>query len=139
MKLIISTIVVGVLLFLLGWLFYGMLFMDFFKANFENYDNLMKKDMILWALIVGSLVQAFLLAWIYPIGYKGGSPTKEGLMYGIYMGLFLALPMIFYTIGEMRITKKGAAVDGLIEFVMILLAGLVTGWIYGKKATPPSS
>lgn len=132
MKLIISTIVVGILLFILGYLTYGVILAEYLKTH-ASMPMRSPDDMKMWAFVVGSLLRALFLAMIYPAGYKGGSPTGEGLKFGLYMGLFFALPGVFYMWGSAPITYQTAIVDGLSNGIIILLAGFVTGLIYGKK------
>jgi hypothetical protein len=132
MKLVISTIVVGILLFVLGFLAYGVLLADYFKTH-AAMPMRSPEDMKMWAFAAGSLLRALFLAMIYPAGYKGGSPAGEGFKFGLYMGLFFALPTVFFMWGSAPITYQTAIVDGLSNGIMILLAGLVTGLIYGKK------
>ena len=72
MKLIISTIVVGIVLFALGGLFYALLFADFFRTNFPGMSR-GAGDMKLWAFAVGSLARAFFMYLIYAKG------TREAL------------------------------------------------------------
>ena len=131
MKLILSTIIGGIVLFVLGWIFYGLIFMDFFK---EGYGKIMRdsNDFKMWAIIVANLLQAFFLAWIYPKGYKGGSPAKEGFMYGIDLGALIGAPYVFYMWASYPIKWQTALIDGIIVFVMTLITGLVIGLIYGK-------
>lgn len=138
MKLIISTIVVGILLFLLGWIFYGIIFISYFKGYY-GYLERAPDEMKIWAFAVGSLLQAFFLALIYPHGYKGGSPVGEGLKFGALMGMFLGLPMIFNMWGEMNIHYVSLIVSAGIIIVMTSLAGMVTGLIHGKKEKPAQS
>ena len=131
MKLILSAIIGGIVLFILGWIFYGLIFMDFMN---EGYGKIMRdpNDFKIWAIAVANLLQAFFLAWIYPKGYKGGSPAKEGFMFGIDFGALIGAPYIFYMWASYPIKWQTALVDGIIVFVMTLITGLVIGLIYGK-------
>jgi hypothetical protein len=131
MKLILSAIIGGIVLFILGWIFYGFIFMDFMN---EGYGKIMRdpNDFKIWAIAVANLLQAFFLAWIYPKGYKGGSPAKEGFMFGIDFGALIGAPYIFYMWASYPIKWQAALVDGIIVFVMTLITGLVIGLIYGK-------
>jgi hypothetical protein len=47
-----------------------------------------------WIPFLSEFALAFLLATIYPIGYKGKDAMSEGLRFGILMGLLLYLPSI---------------------------------------------
>ena len=138
MKLIISTIVVAILLFLLGWLFYGMIFMKFFSTHYALIQRT-PEDMKLWSIGVGCLLEAFFLALIYPKGYKGGSPFSEGLKFGIYLGLLMGVPYVFFAWASMPVHYTAMIVDGAIMVVDIVLAGIVTGLIYGKIEKPAAA
>lgn len=131
MKLILSAIIGGIVLFVLGWLFYGVIFMNIMQ---EGYGSIMRPsyDFKIWAIAVANLLQAFFLGWIYPKGYKGGSPAKEGFMFGIDFGALIGFPYIFYMWASFPIKWQTALVDGIIVFVMTLITGLVIGLIYGK-------
>ncbi|MGA2667889.1 MAG: hypothetical protein ABSF32_03120 [Ignavibacteria bacterium] len=133
MKLIISTIVGAIIFFVLGWILYGMIFMNFFRVH---YGAIMRSpdDYKMWAILVANVLEAFFLAWIYPKGYKGGSPAGEGFKFGFYIGLLMAVPYVFYTWAEFPITYVTAIVDAIIMFVMVVIVGLVIGLIYGKGA-----
>jgi hypothetical protein len=131
MKLILSTIVVGIVLFMLGWLFYGILFMDYFKQYFTNGRS--EEDMRIWAFAVASFVQAFLLYLIYSKGYSGGSPFMEGIKFGILIGLFSGVPYVFYMWGGMPIHYVAVIADGCIIIAMMIIAGILTGIIHGKR------
>jgi len=138
MKLIISTIVVGILLFILGYLTYGVILAEYLKTH-ASMPMRTGEDMKMWAFIVGSLLRALLLAIIYPLGYKGGSPAGEGFKFGLYMGLFFSLPGVFYLWGSSPVSYQTAIIDGLSNGIIVLLAGLVTGLIYGKKEKPAAA
>jgi hypothetical protein len=132
MKLILSTIVVGVVLFLLGWLIYGVLFADYFHRFFGHIQRPMA-EMKIWAFGVANLVQAFFMYMIYAKGYKGGSPVMEGFRFGFLIGLFLSVPYMFMTWGGMPVMARGAAADAIVCLFMFVIAGVITGIIHGKK------
>ena len=135
MKLILSTIIGGVVFFILGWILYGALFMDFFA---KNYGPIMRtpEDYKLWAIIVGGFVEAFFLAWVYPKGYAGGSPAKEGLMFGLLIGLLMSVPYVFFMWASHPVTYTAVIVDAIIMLIMTIIVGLVIGLVYGKIEKP---
>ena len=138
MKLVLSTIVVGIVLFLLGWLIYGILAVDFYKQYFGHITR-PETDMKMWAYAVASLVQAFFLYIIYSKGYSGGSPFGEGFKFGIYISLFLGIPYVFVTWAGMPVKYQGAVIDGIIMIVMIMIASIITAFIHGKKEVLPAA
>jgi hypothetical protein len=134
MKLIISTVVGFVVLFLLGWLFYGMLFMNYFA---EGYSNIARspESMRMWAIIVANLVQALLISLIYSKFFnKGGSPVGQGMTCGIWLGLFSTVPYIFYMYASMAIANwQVLVVDGLVGGFMIVITSIAIAFVYGGK------
>ena len=133
MKLIISTIVVGIVLFMLGGLFFSVLFADYFKLHFGSMMR-NENDFKLWAFAVGSIVRALFMYIIYSKGYQGGSPFMEGFKFGIYISLFYAVPYVFFEWGGSPVHYQPVVVDGVIQMVMLTVAGTFTGIIHGKKA-----
>ena len=131
MKLILSAIVGGIVLFVLGWIFYVLIFGGFMM---DNFGKIMRTpdDYKLWAIIVANFLEALFLAWIYPKGYKGGSPAKEGFMYGIYIGLLMSVPYVFYIWAQYPIKWQAALLDGVLMLIMTIITGLVIGLVYGK-------
>jgi hypothetical protein len=138
MKLILSTIVVGIVFFLLGWLFYGILFMDYFKEYYSHISR-SETDMKLWAYAVGGFVQAFFMYIIYSKGYSGGSPFGEGFKFGMYISLFMGIPYVLYTWGGMPVKYQGVIVDGILMIVMLMIASIITAFIHGKKEVKPAA
>jgi hypothetical protein len=138
MKLIISTILTAIVTFLLGWLFYGMLFLDYFNEHMGQFMR-PEHDFKMWAIIVGSILKAFMMSIIYAKYFmKGVSPAKEGLKFGLMIGLLLAMPYIFFYWGGMKVAWQPVLIDGLILGFMTVVAGFVIGQVYGKAKVPPA-
>jgi|WetSurMetagenome_2_1015567.scaffolds.fasta_scaffold178369_2 hypothetical protein len=131
MKLIISTIVTAILLFLLGWLFYGVIFVGHLSTMYALMRP--ESDMKIWALIVGCLLQGLLLSIVYMRTYQGKSPFKEGLIYGLLIGFLFAIPYVFFMWSSYQITYRAVIADGIAMGIRILIAGIVIGLIFGKK------
>ena len=66
MKLVLSTIVGGIVLFILGWIFYVLIFGGFMM---DNFGKIMRDpgDYKLWAVIVANFLEAFFLAFAFPL------------------------------------------------------------------------
>lgn len=137
MKLIISTIVGAIIFFIFGWLIFWVLFagqMTSLKLIMRSPEQM---TVLRWAILsLGMLSQAFLLSYFYKRTYKGESPFKEGFLYGFSTGLLLSVPYIFYIWSIFTVTYRTAIVDGIINFFIILIAGIVIGLIFGKKEKP---
>jgi hypothetical protein len=134
MKLIISTIVGFVVLFLLGWLFYGMLFINYFAIEYENIVRPME-SFRMWALVVANILHALLISIIYSKYFnKGGSPVGQGIACGFWLGLYSSAPFVFYMYANMQVNNWQAIVlDGMIIGFMTIIASIAIAFVYGQK------
>lgn len=133
MKLLISTVIGFIVLFLLGWLFYGILMMDYFA---EAYVKLARapESYRWWSLVIANLSQAFLLSYIYSRFFnKGGSPIMQGFTAGLWLGFLITIPYVFYMYATFRVYDGFSVLfDGLISGFMILTATIVIALVYGR-------
>jgi len=131
-KFLVGGIVAGILFFLLGYVFYGLLLKSFFDENGMVADM---DKMIWWAMIVGNLAGGFLLAYI--LGKSKVSTLGGGAATGFVVGLLMSLSfdLVMYGIGH-GMTTKGIAGDVAVSAVMSAIVGSVVGVILGsgKKA-----
>jgi len=134
-KRILATLAGFVVFFLLGWLFYGFLLMDFYAANVGMAANVMRAetDMVWWALILGNLFQAYFLVYIFGKWANittFGSGFSGGLIIGLILGFAINLSMY----GTMNISNLTATlVDPFVSGVMMAITGGVIGWVLGRK------
>lgn len=132
---IVATLVGFVAFFLLGWLFYGFLLMDFYAENSGTALNVMRaeEDMVWWALIAGNLLQAYFLTYIFGKWANitsFGDGLKAGAMLGLILGLGFNLTM-YGTSNMMNLTA--ALVDPIVFMIMMGITGGVIGMMLGKK------
>jgi len=132
---ILATLAGTAVLFLLGWVLYGMLLMDFYAANVGTATNVSRsdEDMVFWALLVGNVFQAYLLVYVFGkmnLAKSFGSGLTQGAIIGLILGLGFNLVM-FGTTNIMNLTA--ALVDPLVFAVMMGLAGGVITLVMGKK------
>lgn len=80
-----------------------------------------------------NVVRALLLAYIFPVGFKGGAVWMEGLRFGVLMGLLAGLPVM----GNLLIVGQTQAYVW-VELVFIIIQGAINGVvvaaIYGSAA-----
>jgi peptidoglycan biosynthesis protein MviN/MurJ (putative lipid II flippase) len=91
-------------------------------------------EMKIWLFYVIYLFVAFFFTLIFSKGYEEKG-VVEGLRYGFYVGMMMAVPMAYGTYGSMPIPYSLALqwfIYGLIEYV---LCGMVVALVYGKQAT----
>jgi hypothetical protein len=128
------------------WLACGAVFVAFVAIDFVVNTVLMKEDyaataalwrpeaeMKIWIFQVVSAFVAFFFTMIFSKGYEGGG-IVEGVRYGFYVGMMMAVPMAYGSYGAMPIPYSFALkwfISGLIEYV---IAGAIVAAVYGKQA-----
>lgn len=76
---------------------------------------------------------AFFITLIFSKGYEGKG-VVEGIRFGFYVGMMMAVPMAYGTYASMPIPYSLALqwfIYGLIEYIII---GIVLALVYGKQA-----
>ena len=130
MKILISTIVSAIVLFLLGWLTYGVIFAKYVK----DFVGMRPPDDIrMWAITVGTILQSFFLSWIYTKVYKGESPIKEGFLFGFLISLLIYVPYIFFYWGSYALTYKLVIADAVLMGIRVTIASIIIALIIGPK------
>lgn len=139
-KLFIGGIVGGVAFFLLGWLIYGMLLMEFMTNHSGAAGNIgrAEEDMQWLYLIIGNLAQGFLIAYIL---LKGNVRSMAGgFVTGGIVGLLAAVAMdcIMYAT-TLVISKTAMAADVAAATVMTAVVGGIVGMVLGMGNKETSS
>jgi len=132
-KAIMASLAGAVTLFLLGFIFYGVLLMDFFNNAAGSSANVYRQEPILWSIFLGELSTAALVTiifgrWASIKTFMGG--LKGGAIIGLLMGL--GINLVFYgttTLG----TLASTLVDPVISVIRLGIAGGVIGWVLGKE------
>jgi ABC-type anion transport system duplicated permease subunit len=128
-KFVVGGIVGGVLYFLLGYVFYGLLLKSFMESNgmAVNMDTI-----TWWAMVVGNLAGGFLLAYI--LSKAGVTTAGGGAGTGFIVGLLMSLStdLIMYGVGH-GLTLKGIAGDVAAAAVMSAIVGALVGWVLGMS------
>jgi uncharacterized protein with PQ loop repeat len=131
-KILLSALVGGVVLFLMGWLVYGILLADFLDANTgQAAKGLAKEPIIMWAIIVANLAMGLLLAIIF--GRWAEIKTfSTGAVAGAVIFLLMSIGYnlsVFSMFDLMNLT--GSLVDAVVWAVHGAVAGGVVGWVLG--------
>jgi hypothetical protein len=135
MKIIRGTLFGGITYFLLGWLVWGILLMDFYTANYNQVMNRPETDMVWWAMIVSNLATALLLTLI--LKWSGAKGIMDGLKIGAIVGLLfsLSIDLSFYSMTTMFNGFSGIVVDLVVNSAVMAVIGLVIVLTWGKEKT----
>lgn len=130
-KLFAGGITGGILFFLLGWLIYGILLMDFMKANPGAASGFDRATPDMMYLVAGNLISGFLMAYIFT---KASVNTLvNGFITGAIIGLLMAASYdcMNYAFTTMM-SKKMIMADVLAAAVLTGIVGAIVGLIMGK-------
>jgi uncharacterized membrane protein len=136
----VAAIIAGaVTLFVLGWLVYGMVLMDFFAANAGTATGVNREAMVWWALILGQVAWAGLLVYVFGRG-AGVTSFGVGARVGAAVGLLAAASVdlaLYATTNIMNLTA--AVVDMVVWCVISAIGGGVVAAVLGRGAAAPAS
>jgi len=123
-RLVIGTIVGGIALYIVGYIFWAMVFADFFAANSGSASGVMRDSEILWAGVVGALAYAMLLT--LSIESQSGSSVMSGAKVGAVVGMLIWMTADFTLYGLQNVNNlTGTVADTALEFVRGGIVGAV--------------
>jgi hypothetical protein len=108
--------------------------MVFLSSAYQATANLWRpmEEMKIWLFYIVYAFIAFFLTLIFSKGYEGKG-VVEGVRFGFYVGMLMAVPMAYGTYASMPIPYSLALqwfLFGLVEYV---IAGIVLALVYGKR------
>ena len=123
---VISGFLGGIVNFLLGWLFYGMLFASYFPQPSESDSSAMA------FIAIGAFSVAFFIAFVFG-HWAQISTVKTGAIGGTLIGLFMGIIANAFGRGmDASITFERMIIDLAITIVMYCIVGAVIGLLMGK-------
>ena len=128
-KFVLAAIAGFIVMFGISALWHKIVMGSFYGNHYEAIAT----NVDLLYVLIGYLVIGLLMAFIYPIGYKGGSPLKEGPRFGALIGLVGLLPMtLIVLLGSGLVTHTGAIVDVIWHIIEEGIGGTVIALVYGR-------
>ena len=118
--------------FLLGWVIYGMMLMDYMKANSIQYPGLMKEPPNLLLIFLSGLFWAWAYAYIFD-RWAGIKDFKSGMMAGIMITIpfCLSVDLQMSALMNQYTSYMPMIADVLASTVMGSIMGGVVGLILG--------
>ena len=99
-----------VVMLVLSWIWHVLVMDDYFRSEF---GGVMRADYDYLFIVLGYVVLALLMAYIYPLGYQSGPPEREGLRFGVLIGLLWVLPASLVGLGGLNLSLNGIMVDAV--------------------------
>ncbi len=117
-------------MFVLGYLFYGVLATGFVEKTYSNVAKPGGENLL--GITIAYIIIAFMMAWMYPKGYAGGSPIGEGLRFGLAVGVLIYISGAFVQNAVMPVPLGSVLGIGIWGLVEAGAGGIVIGKIYGQ-------
>ena len=131
-KLLVGTIVGWVVLFFLGYLVFGILMADFYRANTGTAIGVEKMPLNLLAIGIGQLASAGALTLI--LSWVGVRSIGQGASMAGVVGLLFFLGVDLTTFGSTNTsTLKVTLVEPVIIGILYAIAGGAIAAVAGRK------
>jgi hypothetical protein len=129
-RYVIASLAIFVVFQITGFIIHSVILMPTYAA----LASLWRPDMMsyMWIMYPTGLVKSFMLVYIFTKGHEGKG-IMEGLRFGLVIGLFMQVPVIWGQFMVYPVPFSLAIqwfIYGLVEF---LIAGVVAAAIYRPK------
>lgn len=134
-RTLLAGLAAGVTGFLLGWLLFGILLMDYFQGNIAQYDGLMRteEEFGMISMLVGNLLLGFLLAWLFSrmnvTTFTGGA--VDGLIIGLL--IYGSMSLYYYAMMNWYTSIAPMLVEILVNGIWMAVMGGVAAAVLGMK------
>ena len=135
MKIIRGTVFGGIGFFLLGWLIFGILLMDFTSANTNQCASKPMVEMVWWAIILSNLLSALLLTLF--LKWSGAKTLFDGLKTGELFGIIYssAIDLGWWSMMNWFNNFWALLADVAANTVMWGLVAMIIVLLWGKEKT----
>lgn len=129
-KSIIAAIIGAIAFFILAWLVFGTLMIDFYLSNIIPYEGLVKDPPVIWSLFLHGLSIATLLSFMF---HKMDINTSgKGLVLALWVGLLITLYFYSFLYASLNLyTMKRILVDLVVNSLFIAIVGSIIAKSFG--------
>ena len=104
-----------------------------FKGIYDRLGIFNREEPIVALGFLVILIQGFLLSYVYSVFHRGGSPVKEGLKFGLLMGVFLWSSQVVAAAAKHQVASLPLwlTIETAYFAIQFTLVGLAIGLVYG--------
>ena len=130
-KILIGTLIIAVINFALGFLWYDVLMADFFPTM----DGASRIPPNFIAIILGVLFFSYAFARLFDLAQNAEDPLiGQAIRFGLLIGLMTAVASSLFRFGGMQIwSGMHNAVDAIYGVVVSIVIAIVLAKYYGPK------
>ena len=125
-KFILATLAGGITMWLLAGLWHELIMAKFYVGETDaTHEGT-------GIIFLAYMVLGVLMAYIYPLGYKGGRPTVEGLRFGVVIGLLWVFPHELAMAGAHGDSISYVFKNAAWHMIEQGVGGIIIGLVYGR-------
>ena len=130
-KFILATLVYAVVTMIHGFTWH----FNFFPEIYAGLGIYNREPPIIPLGFASMVIQGLILAYLYPRYYRGGTPIKEGIKFGLIMGLFLFSVSTLANAAKMQVSSMTTwlAIQSAFHLIQFVVVGAGIGLVYGKS------
>ena len=128
-KLLTSAAVAFVAMFVLSYLWHEIIMADYYASN---TPQLTRDEFIVPLIAAGYVVLAIVMAYMYPLGYKGGSAMVEGFRFGAVVGVLVWLSTNLVYTAIWNYPMGTALVDSAWHVVEEGIGGMAIALVFAR-------
>lgn len=105
-----------------------------FKDTYARLGSFTRAPPIIWLGLVSMVLQAIVVAYVYPRFYGGGSPVAEGATFGLLLGVFMGSNAVLAEAGKNQVgaLRTWILFEGTYYLIQFVVVGIVVGLVYGR-------
>ncbi|MDH5752986.1 MAG: hypothetical protein OEZ59_11305 [Deltaproteobacteria bacterium] len=127
-KTALATLAGGVVMWAAAGLWHKVILSGFYEnATHATHEGV-------GVILLAYLVLAALMSYMYPLGYKGGSPLAEGLRFGVLIGILWVFPHELAMAGAHGESLLYPFQNAAVHMVEQGVGGVVIGYVHGWPA-----
>ena len=106
-----------------------------FKDLYDHLGIFSRKEPIIPLGIASMVMQALVLAYLYPRFYRGGNPVATGALFGLLVGVLMASIAVFAEAGKHQVSSLPTWLifESTYYLLQFGLVGVCIGSIYGRS------
>ena len=127
-KTLIGAVIGGVVLFLLGWLVYGILLADYMAPGYNAEIMLPMEEMNMGYILISNLLYGYFLALI--LSWSNSGSAMDGMIKAGTVGLITGISMAFslMSMTSYYTSMSAAITEGISWAVLTGIAGAAIAW-----------
>jgi hypothetical protein len=133
---LLATLVTGIYFFIVGYLIWGVLTVDFFAEHAGSATGVMKEEVDMVFVAIGCLIQALFLSTLYGKWSHGVHSVKQGLDFGACIGGFIGIGMGLLWYGTSNLSDlTGVFAEAVLDIIFMAVGGVIIAIMYKSTSS----